>query len=69
MFTETSITIYFKKLNLKQLIRDLGYDSNMQIRSLLPMAMHKSHNSKDLIADAVTVYTLASLIAVEYLEI
>ena len=31
------------------------------------MALYKSHN-KDLILDAVTVYTSASLIGIEHLE-
>ena len=65
---ETSTTIHFKKLIFKQLRRVLGYDNNMQIRLLLTMAVYKSHNNKDLIVDAMTVYTSASLIGVEYLE-
>ena len=66
---ETSTTIYFKKLTFEQLRRVLGYDNNMQIRLLLTMALYKSHNNKDLIVDAVTVYTSASLISIEHLEI
>ena len=66
---ETSTKIYFKKLIFKQLRRVLGYDNNMQIRLLLTMALYKSHNNKDLIVDAVTVYTSASLIGIEHLEI
>ena len=69
MFMETSTKIYFKKLIFKQLRRVLGYDNNMQIRLLLTMALYKSHNNKDLIVDAVTVYTSASLIGIEHLEI
>ena len=65
---ETSTTIHFKKLIFKQLRRVLGYDNNMQIRLLLTMAVYKSHNNKDLTVDAMTVYTSASLIGVEYLE-
>ena len=66
---ETSTKIYFKKLIFKQLRRVLGYDNNMQIRLLLTMALYKSHNNKDLIVDAVTVYTSASLIGIEHFEI
>ena len=69
MFMETSTKIYFKKLIFKQLRRVLGYDNNMQIRLLLTMALYKSHNNKDLIVDAVTVYTSASLIGIEHFEI
>ena len=69
MFMETSTKIYFKKLIFKQLRRVLGYDNNMQTRLLLTMALYKSHNNKDLIVDAVTVYTSASLIGIEHFEI
>ena len=69
MFMETSTKIYFKKFIFKQLRRVLGYDNNMPIRLLLTMALYKSHNNKDLIVDAVTVYTSASLIGIEHLEI
>ena len=69
MFMETSTKIYFKKFIFKQLRRVLGYDNNMQIRLLLTMALYKSHNNKDLIVDAATVYTSASLIGIEHFEI
>ena len=65
---ETSTKIYFKKLILIQLRRVLAYDNNMQIRLLFTMALYKSYNNKNLIVDAVTVYTSASIIGIEYLE-
>ena len=68
MFMETSTKIYFKKLILIQLRRVLAYDNNMQIRLLFTMALYKSYNNKNLIVDAVTVYTLASMKSIEYLE-